>query len=53
MIKGNRKLIFFTLVLGISSWKLTGVDLSNVVIALVTGFGIANGAEHIGAGMKK
>ena len=51
-MKGNRKLLFFTMLLAVAAFKLTGSDLSSAIIALATGFGIANGAEHIGGGMK-
>ena len=49
---GHRKLIFFLALLAVSAVQLSGTDLSNVVIALATGFGVANGAEHIGKGMQ-
>ena len=49
---GRRKLIFFLTLLAVAAAKLSGTDLSNVLIALATGFGVANGAEHIGKGMR-
>ena len=52
-MQGKRKLIFFSALLAVAAWQLTGVDLANVLIALATGFGVANGAEHIGKGMQK
>jgi len=46
MLEGNRKILFFILVLLVASLKLDGLNLSNVLIGLVTFFGIANGVEH-------
>ncbi len=48
IVKGKRKLIFFSMLLLVAAYSLDGSDLSNVLIALATAFGLANGAEHIG-----
>ena len=45
-LKGNRKLLFFLMLLGVAAWKLTGSELSATLITLATAFGVANGVEH-------